>query len=716
MRVYVRPWRVVVQIVGVAFVACGAVPSWGSCVGDCDSSGSVSVNEIVRMVNVALGRQAVALCSAGDRDGDGRITVDEVVAAVDSLLRGCSPSPTPTALQPTPTATEPTRQCGNYRRERQVFFGDLHVHTANSFDAYTWDVRTSPADAYRFARGTPIALPPLDAAGNGTRLARIDRALHFAAVTDHSEFLGEVSLCSTPGSPAYDTLTCRNFRRGFAESQLDFGARLSVRRPQRASEVCGTDWQRCLQVAGDVWERIRGAAAQAYEPCQFTTFIAYEYTNALAGSTLHRNVVFANDRVPPPVSVFEQSTPQGLWRELERVCKQNIAGCDVIAIPHNSNESTGRMFTVEYPGASSIEQQREQASLRARLEPLVEIFQHKGSSECFGGLSSVLGVPDEACDFEPRRRGALEDCGEGMGQLGAAGRGCISRRDYVRNVLGMGLLEYARLGVNPFSFGFIASTDTHNGTPGRVAEYEFQGHRGSAESTPEGLMGFDELGDTPVLFNPGGLAAVWAEENTRESIFASLKRKETFATSGPRIVVRFFAGWDLPPNWCDRADRIELGYAHGVPMGGTLAEGAGAPGVPAFAIAAEYDPGTPEHPGTLLQRIQVVKGWVEGGNAQLRIYDVAGSGDNGATVDLQTCTPTGPGFTRLCTVWHDPDFNPEAPAFYYVRVLENPSCRWHVYACNQLPPDQRPPACTDPTLPRTIQERAWTSPIWYLPG
>ncbi len=711
----VKRWWATVWCLAVVHAAPAAKASGARCVGDCDGSGSVSINEVVRMVNIALGRQALALCPAGDNNEDGAITVDEIVAAVEYLLRGCPPPPTPTSFQPTPTPTAPPQQCGNYNPERQVFFGDLHVHTAYSFDAYTWDVRTTPADAYRFARGTPIALPPLDATGNGTRLARIDRPLDFTAVTDHSEFLGEVSLCSTPGSPAYDTLTCQNFRQGFAESQLDFGARLSVRRPQRAADVCGADWQRCLEVAGDVWERIRGAAAQAYEPCRFTTFIAYEYTNALAGSTLHRNVVFANDRVPPPVSTFEQNTPEGLWRELQRVCTQQIPGCDVIAIPHNSNESTGRMFTVEYGGASSIEQQREQASLRARMEVLVEVFQHKGSSECFAGLSSVLGVPDEACDFEPRQRGELTDCGEGVGQLGAAGRGCISRRDYVRNVLGMGLREYARLGVNPFSFGLIASTDTHNGTPGRVAEYEFQGHRGSAEATPGGLIGYDELGEATVLFNPGGLAAVWAEENTRESIFAALKRKETFGTSGPRIVVRFFAGWDLPPNWCESPERIGVGYRQGVPMGGTLVRNS-SNGAPVLAIAAESDPGTVEHPGTLLQRIQVIKGWLSHGQPQLRIYDVAGNANNGASVDVRTCTPTGPGFTRLCTVWRDPDFDPENPAFYYVRVLENPSCRWHVHACNQLPPESRPSACNDPTLPRTIQERAWTSPIWYLPG
>lgn len=640
------------------------------------------------------------------------------MTAVDHLLSGCPdvlPTTTPTLPVPTVSPT-PTlhAQCVQHDATRQVFFGDLHVHTAYSFDAYTFDVRTRAEDAYRFARGTPIALPPLDAEGKGPREVRIDRPLDFAAVTDHSEFLGEVSLCSTPGAPAYDSTPCQNFRRGFAASQLDFGVRLSVRRPQRATDVCGSDFAQCLAAAEDVWGRVRAAGQQAYVPCRFTTFVAYEYTNALGGSTLHRNVVFANERVPPPISVFEQNTPRGLWQELERQCKQAIPGCDVLAIPHNSNESNGRMFLVEYPGATTLDAQREQAQLRARMEPLAEIFQHKGSSECFAGLPAVLGAPDEECAFEPRRRGPVEDCGDGVGTLGATGLGCVSRRDYLCNVLGIGLAEYARLGTKPFSFGFIGSTDTHNGTPGRVSEYDFLGHRGTEEATPDLLLGYEGLTGGGIVFNPGGLAAVWAEENTREAIFAALRRKETYATSGPRIVVRMFAGWQLPDDWCGRGDRVAVGYASGVPMGGNLHR---APGTtaPRLAIAAEYDPGTEEHPGTLLQRLQVIKGWLAHGASQLQVYDVAGGSHPNAGVDLQTCTPHGPGATSLCTVWSDPDFDPHTPAFYSVRMLKNSSCRWHVYACNRLPVGQRPPACSDPSIPATIQERAWTSPVWYLP-
>ena len=697
-----------------------APAGYAICVGDCNRDGVVTIDEVVRMVNIALGQQPSTACTPGDRDGDGSITVEEIVAAVGALLEGClSATATPTPTQPPPPTATPTTiiapRCSHYSPERHVFFGDLHVHTANSFDAYTFDVRTRPEDAYRFARGTPVALPPLDSNGRGTREVRIDRPLDFAAITDHGEFLGEVALCSTPGSPAYDSPTCQSFRRGFTASQLDFGARLSTRRPQRATDVCGTDLQQCLQTAGDVWERTILAARQAYEECHFTTFVAYEYTNALGGSTLHRNVVFANETVPPPVSVFEQNTPLGLWRELERLCKQQLPGCDVLAIPHNSNESNGRMFLVEYPGATTLAEQREQARLRERMEPLAEIFQHKGSSECFAGLPSILGTPDEACAFEPRRLDSVQDCGEGVGSLGAAGQGCVSRRDYLRNVLGLGLQEYARLGANPFQFGFIGSTDTHNGTPGKVSEYDFIGHRGTEEATPSDLLDYQGLTGGGIVFNPGGLAAVWAEENTREAIFAALKRKETYATSGPRILVRTFAGWDLPPTWCEEPQRISLGYERGVPMGGTLPPATGLR-APSLAILAQYDPGTPEYPGTPLQRVQVIKGWLANGEPQVRIYDVAGNANPNATVDLATCTPNGAGHTQLCTVWQDPDFDARTPAFYYVRVLENPSCRWHVHVCRSLPPENRPPACNDPTLPATIQERAWTSPIWYLPS
>jgi len=472
--------------------------------------------------------------------------------------------------------------------------------------------------------------------------------------------------------------------------------------------VCGTDNQVCLQAVAPVWARIQEAAAAAYDQCRFTSFVAYEYSRSPGGSTMHRNVIFRNERVPFPISAFEQPTPLGLWQELQHTCRDAGTGCDVLAIPHNSNESNGRTFAVEYPGAQNVDEQRAQAQLRADMEPLVEIYQHKGSSECRNGLSGIIGAPDEQCAFEQRRPDPIEDCGDGIGQLGAVDLGCVSRLDYVRGALLAGLQEGARLGVNPYRLGFVGSTDTHNGTPGFTEEASFIGHAGTDDGTPALLL-------YNITHSPGALVAVWAEENSRSSIFDALRRKESFATSGTRITARSFGGWDYPANLCDSPDLVQTGYTRGVPMGGILpARPATAP-APVLVISALRDPGTAEQPGTPLQRLHVVKGWIADGQAHQQIYDVAGDANNGADVDLSTCTASGPGADALCTVWTDPDFNPAQPAFYYVRVLENPTCRWNSFVCNRLAPDHRPAACDDPNVPKTIQERAWTSPIWYEP-
>lgn len=699
-----RSWPVVALVLALVAPFLATPQTSTQCQGDCDGSGEVSVEELVRMVSIALERAALTDCAAGDFDGNGTITVDEIVRAVHGLLFGCPPPPTPTEVA-----------CEDFTPERRVLFGDLHVHTTYSFDAHMWEVRARPEDAYRFARGQPLDLPPFDAEGRGIKTVRIDRPLDFAAVTDHSEFLGEVETCTVPESPGYDSATCATFRRGGNPGVVEFGIAMTRTAPRRFADICGTDGSRCTRLAGEVWRRVQGAAEQAYQPCQFTTFVAYEYSNALAASTRHRNVIFKNARVPMPVSTFEERTPQGLWRALEASCVQSGRGCDVLAIPHNSNESNGRMFLVEYPGAQTPAEERAQAEFRARFEPLVEIYQHKGNSECFNGLSGIVGAPDEACEFERRRVRPAADCGDGVGSLGAAGEGCISRRDYVRNVLLLGLQEYLRIGANPYALGFIGSTDTHNATAGLVAEETFSGHQGANDSSEALQLGSGTLTDGGITFSPGGLAAVWAEQNTREAIFAALRRRETYATSGPRIAVRVFGGYELPADWCERADFVAIGYQRGVPMGGLLPQRSAETATPVLAITAQRDPGTATRPGTLLQRIQVVKGWVAEGQPQYRVYDVAGRSDAAADVDLATCTPRGPGFASLCTVWRDPEFDPAVPAFYYVRVLENPSCRWHTYVCNRLPPEQRPPACSDPNIPATLQERAWTSPIWYLP-
>ncbi len=600
--------------------------------------------------------------------------------------------------------------CPDHSPMRNVYFGDLHVHTTNSFDAYIWDTRTTPSQAYQFARGMPLSLPPFDANGNGTRQVRLERPLDFAAVTDHSEFLGEIETCRTPGSPTYDSLTCQQARMGSEVAFANLGVQMTLGRPRRLIDVCGPDGAICVGALMPVWQGVQDAAAQANDPCHFTTFVAYEYSRSPGGSTLHRNVIFRNEHVPVPISAFEQSTPQGLWRELQHQCIDAGTGCDVLAIPHNSNESNGRAFHVEYPGAQSVDDQVAQAEMRASMEPLVEVYQHKGDSECINGLSGIVGAPDEQCDFEKRRRPPLQDCGDGTGQLGTIDMGCVSRLDYVRGALLAGLQEQDRIGANPYRLGFIGSTDTHNGTPGFVSERDFVGHQGGSDASPAVLLGAN------VAFSPGGLAAVWAEENSRDSLFDALRRTETFATSGPRISVRVFGGWSFPSGLCADPDLVRVGYAQGVPMGGQLPARPATDAAPTFVISAMRDSGTQEQPGTSLQRLQVIKGWITNGEAHQQVYDVATAPQSDASVDLTTCAPVGQGANTLCAVWSDPDFDPAQRAFYYVRVLENPSCRWSTWLCNRLQGEQRAQLCSDPRIPKTIQERAWTSPIWYDPA
>ncbi len=591
------------------------------------------------------------------------------------------------------------------------------MHTAFSFDAWTYDVRTTPAEAYRFARGETIKLQPLDANGVGTTEVHIDRPLDFAAVTDHAEYLGEVSLCTTPGSPVYDTETCSSYRPPTI-SFLGFG--IGADPPARADFCQGNSL--CTDAVAPVWKTTQEAAENAYDrsaACSFTTFVAYEYSLSPFGTNLHRNVIFRNAKtVTSPITTYDAPSPLKLWQQLATTCKDAGDGCDVLAIPHNSNLSNGQMFHVETAPKISVEEQRSQAELRASMEPLVEIYQHKGDSECINGLPTVPGAPDELCSAEKQQTAPFDDCGpDGTGWGANGGLGCTSWRDYVRGALETGLMEGERLGTNPFKMGFISSTDTHNGTPGRVEEATFRGHLGNSDQSPEAALAGDAVAGTPLQSNPGGLAGVWSEENSRDALFDALRRRETFATSGPRIVVRLFAGWDFAEDLCGAPDMVAQGYARGVPMGGDLPSAPSTSAAPTIVVSALRDAGTPEHPGTLLQRVQVIKLWLgPDGAPHEAVIDVAGDADNGATVDTSTCTPSGPGADALCAVWSDPDFDPAVPALYYARIVENPTCRWSTHLCNTLSKEKRAAlGCDSLGVPGTIQERAWTSPVFYTP-
>jgi hypothetical protein len=603
--------------------------------------------------------------------------------------------------------------CADRSELRRPFFGDLHVHTALSLDASTMNTRNRPADAYRFARGERLGVQPYTEDGRALRHLQLSRPLDFTAVTDHAELFGEVNICNTPGLPGHGSLVCRIYRGWprLAFFWMNRQASLAQRH-----DFCGEGGVHCLEAAHGPWQETREAAEAAYDRssrCEFTSFVAYEWTGgAGAGNNFHRNVIFANDVVPDlPISFVDSPRLPDFFARLDRECVQAGLGCDVVVIPHNSNLSAGRMFQTTREDGSPID--AEEARSLARHQRLVEVMQHKGDSECMPGLASE----DELCGFEKLAMNNFS--GRFIPWLAEP----PLARQFVRNVLKEGLRQEERLGVNPFQLGLIASTDTHLGLAGFVAEdASYPGHGGAGKPPGDDLpRGLPDAID----FNPGGLAVLWAEENSRHSLFDAMRRREAYGTSGPRIIVRFFGGWDYPASLCEQPDLAQQGYATGVPMGDELPPRPGAEPAtsPVFVVSALADAGTALEPGTPLQRVQIVKGWLADDASFERVFDVAG-GENGARVDPSTCEQSGPGSAALCSVWRDPDFDPTQRAFYYARVIENPTCRWSQKLClatgvrcdepGAVPEGFEP--CCAPEHQPVIQERAWTSPIWYRPA
>jgi Protein of unknown function (DUF3604) len=636
--------------------------------------------------------------------------------------------------------TEQREPCRDYQPQRQALFGDLHVHTSYSFDSYLSSQRRDPWDAYGYARGESIILP--DANGEQRIKAQIGRPLDFTAVTDHAEFFGQINVCTLDsGKLGYWWPHCAMTRAQNIWLQLlaanwwtDLGGQLED--PPRKSFACSLS--DCDQGDRETWGKTQQAAEEYYDrssECDFTTFVAYEYTEAFDQNNMHRNVIFRNEVVPElPVSVYDTgygSFPS-LWQQLRERCTERDNGCEVIAIPHNSNLAGGRMFR-------DPESQQELED-RLLFEPVVELVQHKGASECrFDRLRGLgLDTVDEACDFEQIPADNLNMMGTVHGEV-RTDRALevpleqFARRNMVRNALKDGLALEEKYGSNPFVMGFIGSTDTHSAAPGSAEEDNYVGHLGRRDAQYTNVQ--DHF-----YSNPGGLAVVWAEENSRDSIFAAIQRKETYATSGTRPNLRFFAG-DFPEDICNSPDMLEQAYRHGVPMGGEFQ----ADNSPSFLVSVHKDPGTGSSPGTGIQRVQVIKGWAdESGETHEQVFDIAGSADNGATVNPNTCGRVGKGLTQACTLWQDPGFDPGQNAFYYVRVLENPTCRWSTLQCqaagvnpfSEQCSEQAAQAtlqaqdqgatgdvfskcCTDPsTRPfysPVLQERAWSSPIWVKP-
>ena len=600
---------------------------------------------------------------------------------------------------------------------RNAYYGDFHVHSSWSLDAYSLGGnRNDPSMAYRFGRGEEVNT------ADG-RVLRLRVPLDFMAVTDHDIWLGTVNLCLDESDAAYDTPTCEQVRANAWFGYGDFEARGRV-----PADICGQNEpamsadNKCYERARHQWHEVQRNAEAFNEPGRFTTFPAYEWTaNPPGFGHLHRNVIFRGDAVPEwgGSSVAMENRPERLWKWLEEAC---TGDCQVLAIPHNSNLSGGSAFE-EY---AWIPYTAQTLRLRAWAEPLVEIHQIKGNSECYLGL----GTTDEECNFENYQ----PICEPGQRS------GCASASDYVRNALKAGLRLEADYGVNPFKFGIIASPDDHQSLAGAADEEEFatrpvkfgtSGGFGMADQGPYGPPWYGDEPDGGNVNNPGGLVGVWAEANTRDAIFDALRRRETFGNSGPRIHVRFFAGWDYPADLDTRRDMIEEAYAGGVPMGSDLPDpptGDAGDG-PRFVVWSMKDPASAN-----LQKVQIVKGWAETGAPSApyapsgpqtaeQVYDVVCAdglepdpgthrcADNGARVDLSDCSySTDLGAADLSTTWTDPDFDPAQRAFYYVRVLENPTCRWTTHRA--LERGVAPP----PSDPPTVKERAWSSPIWYTPA
>ena len=631
------------------------------------------------------------------------------------------------AQAPGPWArTESRAPCASFNVLRNPYFGDTHVHTTQSVDAVLFNTLTTPRQAYEFAKGAPLGLAPFDAQGNPAHMVQLGRPLDFTAVTDHSEGFGTQDVCfdSTMGAflDGYNSAPCQLLRQASVSNNpglvvqvfLNFLLPVVISpTPTLNTTVCGPGAIECINRQSVFWLDHQAAAEENYDrtsACTFTSFVAYEWTGTPSFANLHRNVIFRNATVPTvPVSYLDQQTAQGLWAALKAQCQDALPNCDWLAIPHNSNLSggMGRMFLPENADGSPLT--AADAATRAAMEPLVEIYQHKGASECRPGVDST----DEQCGFELVSRTVL---------IGASNPNqTFPPLAFVRNALKEGLVQEQTIGVNPFRLGIVASTDTHNGDPGDVREDSYVGHAGVSDDSPaDNQLNLTSTNAWNGEHGSGGLAVVWAEENSRDALFSAMRRRETYGTSGPRHILRFFAG-NYASTMCSDPDFAATGYRDGATMGAEMGPISGAHS-PVFTVLAMKDPGDPGHPGTQLQRVQIIKGWVDGtGAAQEKVFDVAGNANNGASVDLATCTPTGTGADTLCTTWQDPEFDASQRAFYYARVLENPTCRWSTYVCNANAIDCSgtvPPAfalCCDARIPKTLQERSWSSPIWYRP-
>jgi len=586
-------------------------------------------------------------------------------------------------------------------------FGDTHTHTSFSMDAGAFGCRLGPKEAYRFGRGEEVR------ASSGQPV-KLSRPLDFMVVADHSDNMGFFPDLLA-GKP--DVLADPTGRRWYEMVQSGKGADAAIEIIRSFSQ--GTFPKALMYLPGtsayrSAWRETIKAAEEANEPGRFTAFIGFEWTSNTGGNNLHRNVIFreGGDQASAiePFTVYPplgSDNPRDLWKWMAEC--QAKTGSDVLALAHNGNLSNGRMFPiVESFTGKRID--REYAESRMRWEPLYEVAQIKGVGEAHPSLSPN----DEFASYELWDKGNLD--------LSEAKKPAMLEFEYARAALKNGLKLEAELGVNPYKFGLVGSTDAHTALAA-VEEDNFFGKTSASEpsatrathpfvTNPKlglSIMGWEQVA--------AGYAAVWATENTRAAIFDAMKRREVYATTGPRMIVRFFGGWDFAAEDAQSRSPAVAGYSKGVPMGGDL-QSAPAGKSPTFLVAALKDP-----IGANLDRIQVIKGWLDkSGAVQEQIYDVAWGGDRspgadgklpavGNTVDVPTATWTNTiGAPELITVWKDPDFDPSLRAFYYARVIEIPTPRWTAYDAKYF-------GVTMPNgVPMSGQERAYTSPIWYTPS
>jgi hypothetical protein len=630
------------------------------------------------------------------------LRISVAVACALLALAGCQPdaekpkqsaakaeAPAPAPAPPKPPTVEELEAAVPGNPLKDAYFGETHVHTSYSLDANIGGARITPDGAYRFAKGEDVTV-------NGQK-RNIRKALDFVAVSDHSEFIGEMYSAQVKGAPGSDNPAFEELRnlRTLADQRRWFLK--YVQENMRGDNPSHPPFYAGPETTRSAWnDVIVKAARDHYQPGRFTTLAGFEWTAAPQAGNMHRNVIFRDlDRLPEvPLSALDTDNEEKLWAWM---AEQEKRGSRLLAIPHNSNGSKGLMFSANDRAGKPLT--AEYARLRSHFERLIEMMQIKGNSE----VIPKFWPADEFANFENAQ--SLQTFS-----------GRTYRKDnFVRWAVIKGLDYQTKLGANPYQLGFIGGTDNHNGLPSDVVEDNYIGSHGGADKTVElrrtgEIDGWLKGPDA----NPGSLAAVWATKNTRGAIWDAMAARETFVTSGTRIKPRLFCGPGLSAKPADARALVEQGYKAGVPMGGVLPAN---PTAPTCTVYASKDP-----EGANLDRIQIVKGWVDAkGEPRDKVFDVVWSGERkpgkdgklppvGNTVDVQKATYTNSiGSAELMGGWTDPEFDAKRPALYYVRVLEIPTPRWTTYDAvrNNLP------LLKD--VPPIVQERAWTSPIWYTP-